>query len=1378
MKKTKFLSALVIGALVGAMSIVTTGPVNADSHIIINDSGSGGSDAWTSATADASGLHASGGSGAPQTYTSWVHKDGDSGDTLTMTGGSLTINSLPNGNDWIKASGGNITVNNGPLIINGDSYIQSAVNLTVNGNGIVNITGGSVELNSGDNISGTINATSGTFTVSGGDHNLHGSKIGSAVDFAVTGGTARFDSATNISTSFNNAGTVYLSGGILSSNISGNGTTVIDGTMTNDATIDQDVNVTGTLTNTGSVTGTTSIGPNATVNNTSGTLADVTNGGTLNVSGGSTDAITNNNALSITGGTVASVNNATASSTATQSAGTVTGTVTNAGTYTLSGTGQINGTTTNNGTFNVQGGQTAAITNNNALNMTGGTVASVNNATASSTATQSAGTVTGTVTNAGTYTLSGTGAVNGLVTNSNIFNLKNSGVADYAQSTGTLNITDGGSLTLTSSTNTITGGNVVLGEATDDTTGTLVVNNGLTTNQATVTTAGTGANAFSVTGANTVFTTLSGTNLASGSVTVGDGTNASVMNLSNNGIIADAITLTVAKGSKLNVDGATAQATISTGDTWNGDIEQSAGTITHLGSVVKNATDATYKVTGGNVNIGNNTTAGTLTLNNANDSIASAATVTINSNSKLSQSAGTVVLDNNNDNWNGAIELSGTGDLTLNGRTDVTDATKTFNQSGGTLNLEGSSLDLATSNSKITAGDVNIKNASTLTLENGSANTAKVVMSDGTASTLNILGANSELTTSAGTNLATGTINLGDGTNNSKLNLANDGIIAQAAALNIAKASELNISDTASAIIDNATDTYNGDVNMTNGSLEMKDLTVTTGDVKTSSASYTGTNPYYSQTGGALTMTNTNLSMVDSSLISGGDLTVDTNSTFNSLSNAFSVDNLTNAGLINGMNGGYENYAVSDSLYAGDTSGDKQGDFNVDLYARCDVNDNFKYDSFGSDGATIEAANGTDGVLNISDWSLNGDVYGWDAPIDRQYKMDKLFKGTVEDGQTIEFTATDKETFTPIGWYGLHSAGNGNYTFDLNRFNPGVFRGQVSKIAQYQNQLMIDDIIFSHTMLDQGFKGNDYIASNPNRIASSGDIFPPYQYSRKDGGMWMKMYGTFEKLNMNHGLNVGNNAYGTIIGADFGLKELKHGWQFMPTAYIGYNGAHQYWKGYGAYQNGGQLGVMGTWYKDNFIIGALAYGGVYNNNMDTPRGDDDSLGYFGGGAVKTAYNWRFAKDWSLQPNLLVAYNFFGKENWHTDFGQMGMMSGMLHGINIAPGVNLIWEKETFSIYGTLQYMYNVNQSVGGRAGHVGLPNVHMDRGYIQYGLGFNKRFGDRFSGFLQAVIRNVGRTGVGLQAGFQWQFGNAGSGEIKGHTPELKKTEIVLNSNK
>ena len=716
---------------------------------------------------------------------------------------------------------------------------------------------------------------------------------------------------------------------------------------------------------------------------------------------------------------------------------------------------------------------------------------------------------------------------------------------------------------------------------------------------------------------------------------------------------------------------------------------------------------------------------------------------------------------------------------TLNNSSNITVANATPAVTPANLNNAGTINN--TANSTITAD--------TLTNTNGTINLTKskvaiVYQSDDIKGVVNVLGTDvtvdkSELSITGTKPNFAGTLNVGDVADasvKSALTLTS-GNVVEDAIVSIATGNVMNVNGAnASLVLDNA-DVYAGDLNLVNGSVEMKNLTLTTGDVSTTDPAYTGTNPYYTQTGGALTLTNTQLSMVNSSLINGGDLTVDTNSTFNSLANAFTVDNLTNAGLINGINDSYENYAVNTGLYAGDNLGDKQGDFTTDLYARSNSNKN--YDSYGSDGATIYASDASKhGILNVSDWTLHGDIFGWDAPIDRDISMDKLFKGSVAADHTIDFTSTNKEVFTPIGWYGLHSAGNGNYSFGLNRFNPGVFRGQITKLAQYQNQLMIDDMLFNHTMLDQGFKGNDYIVSNPNRLASAGDLYPPYQYSRKDGGLWIKMYGTFEKLNMNHGLDVGNNAYGTIIGADFGLKELRHGWQFMPTAYIGYNGAHQYWNGYGAYQNGGQLGFMGTWYKNDFMIGALAYGGVYNNEMSTPRSNDNALGYFAGGAVKTAYNWRFAKDWSLQPNFLVAYNFFGKENWHTDFGQMGMMSGMLNGINIAPGLNLIWEKETFSIYATLQYMYNINQSVGGRAGNVRLPNVHMDRGYIQYGIGFNKRFGERFSGFLQAVFRNAGRTGVGLQAGFQWQLGKGSSKDsaTKGDvTPKLKDTKVTLN---
>ena len=334
---------------------------------------------------------------------------------------------------------------------------------------------------------------------------------------------------------------------------------------------------------------------------------------------------------------------------------------------------------------------------------------------------------------------------------------------------------------------------------------------------------------------------------------------------------------------------------------------------------------------------------------------------------------------------------------------------------------------------------------------------------------------------------------------------------------------------------------------------------------------------------------------------------------------------------------------------------------------------------------------------------------------------------------------------------------NGNYTLNLTRFNPQVYRGQVTTLSQYMNQLAIDDMLFNHSMLLPSFKDDDLSENGTmaNRYAAANPLYAPYQYSKKDGGLWYRMYGTFETLQMNQaGLGrVGNNAYGTIIGADFGLKDLKNGWKFMPTAYIGYNGAHQYFANMGAYQNGGQAGFLGTWYKDNFIIGGLVYGGIYQNSMDIAGHVDNTFNYFAGASAKGAYNWRFHRDWVLQPNLMMAYNFFGQQNWHSDFGQMGMMSGILNGINLAPGLNLIWEKETFSIYATLQYMYNLNGAVGGRAGNVDLPHLYMDRGYIQYGFGFTKRFTDRFSGYFQTVFRNVGRTGVGFQLGLNFKLG-------------------------
>ena len=83
------------------------------------------------------------------------------------------------------------------------------------------------------------------------------------------------------------------------------------------------------------------------------------------------------------------------------------------------------------------------------------------------------------------------------------------------------------------------------------------------------------------------------------------------------------------------------------------------------------------------------------------------------------------------------------------------------------------------------------------------------------------------------------------------------------------------------------------------------------------------------------------------------------------------------------------------------------------------------------------------------------------------------------------------------------------------------------------------------------------------------------------------------------------------------MYDLGHGWDGMWGAYVGYNGAHQYWAGMGQYQNGGQAGFMGTWYKDNFIVSSLTYGGIYDNSMDVHGTTDKRL--ITGDSTKTGY---------------------------------------------------------------------------------------------------------------------------------------------------------------
>lgn len=59
------------------------------------------------------------------------------------------------------------------------------------------------------------------------------------------------------------------------------------------------------------------------------------------------------------------------------------------------------------------------------------------------------------------------------------------------------------------------------------------------------------------------------------------------------------------------------------------------------------------------------------------------------------------------------------------------------------------------------------------------------------------------------------------------------------------------------------------------------------------------------------------------------------------------------------------------------------------------------------------------------------------------------------------------------------------------------------------------------------------------------------------------------------------------------------------------------------------------------------------------------------------------------------------------------------------------------------------------ANDVRLPEMSI-KPYVQYGVGVQKRFKDRYMAFGQAMIQNGGRNGISLTAGFRWAIGKEG----------------------
>lgn len=401
------------------------------------------------------------------------------------------------------------------------------------------------------------------------------------------------------------------------------------------------------------------------------------------------------------------------------------------------------------------------------------------------------------------------------------------------------------------------------------------------------------------------------------------------------------------------------------------------------------------------------------------------------------------------------------------------------------------------------------------------------------------------------------------------------------------------------------------------------------------------------------------------------------------------------------------------------------------------------------------------GDLIVSGMNLLSDSKSDSAEI---YFAEQGLKDNVLNG-TGELPDKYQTAYTPIYKYNVNydNRADGGY-FVFNRgglnssdsFNPSVLSTPVAN--QAGSQAVINETVrfaFQHMDLFSQLPFNQRMAIiNNNRYAIS-EGTPKYtpELEMINKGFWVKPFTSFETINLNNGPDVDAITYGTLVGFDSNFKELKRGWYNVQSIYGGYNGSQLSYNGVDTTLNGGVLGLTETFYKGNFFTALTATAGANVGSSKTMYGNEDFTALLAGIGSKSGYNFEFKNGkYILQPILFMNYSFVNTFDY-TNAAGVKIDSDPLHTFQINPQLKFISNlKNGWQPYASVGMVWNVLNSSKVRANDVILPKMSVDP-YVEYGVGLQRNWKDRFTGFAQAMVRNGGRNGVALTFGFRWAIG-------------------------
>lgn len=377
------------------------------------------------------------------------------------------------------------------------------------------------------------------------------------------------------------------------------------------------------------------------------------------------------------------------------------------------------------------------------------------------------------------------------------------------------------------------------------------------------------------------------------------------------------------------------------------------------------------------------------------------------------------------------------------------------------------------------------------------------------------------------------------------------------------------------------------------------------------------------------------------------------------------------------------------------------------------------------------------------------------------YKYNAIYDNR-DDGGYFMFTKGDK-ILTPNGNGGTTVTPSGNPS---DAYNPAVLAPSVASQAG-ANATMNQTFNYAFQNSDNFMTipylervaiktANRYALSPTGDATDVGTFSPLFNAQNETSSAWVKPYASFENIPLKNGPKVSNITYGTLVGFDTPIKSIRHGWDRTWTGYIGYNGASQRFSGVDATQNGGLVGGTLTLYKGNFFNATTISSGAIVGDNRTMYGTDNYTMLMAGVGNKTGYNFEFKEGKIIiQPSMLLSYTFVNTFDY-TNAAGVKIKNDPLHAIQIAPGVKFIANtKNGWQPYIGVNMIWNLLDKSKVSANDVRLPEMSI-KPYVQYGVGIQKRFKDRYMAFGQAMIQNGGRNGISLTAGFRWAIGKEG----------------------